>query len=99
MSAALYDAAVVEHDYYVGILYRGEAVCDDEHGAALHEGVHAALDYCLRSGIYRGSGLVEDHYGRVGDRHARYREQLALALRKAGAVAGDEGVVTLRAGG
>ena len=65
-----------------------------KHRSALHQGVHSALNYCLGTGVYRRSRLVENHYGRVGNRRAGDGEKLPLPLRKVGSVARYEGVVT-----
>lgn len=47
MVTALDHASVVKADDDVGVADRGQAVRDDKGGAALHEGVHAALDLSL----------------------------------------------------
>ena len=69
---------------------------DDEHRAALHELIHAALHERLRAGIDGAGRLVEDHDRRVGYGRARNAQQLALALAQAAAVALEYSVVAVR---
>ena len=44
MRAAFDYATVVEADDHIGVADRRESVRDDERGASLHKGIHAALD-------------------------------------------------------
>ena len=93
--AALDDAAVVQHHDGVGVAHGREAVGDDEHGAALHQGVHAALHDGLGARVDGRSGLVEDHHRRVGHGRAGDGQQLPLALAEVGAVALQLRIVAL----
>ena len=68
---------------------------DDKDRAAVHQRVHAALHDGFGARVDRAGGLVENHNGRVGDRRAGDGDELALALRKAAAVAGKHGVVAV----
>ena len=95
MVTALDDAAVVQADDRVGVAHGGEAVRDDKRRATLHELVHALLHDGLGAGVDGARCLVQDHCRRIGDSGARNRDQLALALRQLGAVAGEHGVVAV----
>ena len=96
MAAALDDAALLQHHDAVCIADGGQAVRNDKAGAAVHQAVHAALHQRFGAGIDGGGGLVQDQHrgichGRTGD-----GQQLALALREVGTIAGEHGVVALR---
>ena len=52
---------------------------DDEGRAIGHEVVHCSLDALLGAGIDRTRGLIEHQHAAVGQKRARYGEQLALA--------------------
>ncbi len=77
--AVLDDSAALEHEYPIGDLDRGEAVGDDDGGAAgehrLEGGLHEALHGCIE----RGARLVEDEDGGVGEEGACEGDELALA--------------------
>ena len=96
VGAALYDAALLQDDYDVGVHYRREPVSYDEGGAARHQGVHAALDQDLGTGIYAARSLVQYHNRRIRNSAARYRKQLALALRELASRAAYNGIVAVR---
>ena len=51
MRALLDDVAVIDDDDVVGVFDRGQAVRDDEAGAALHEGCHRGLYLTFRPGV------------------------------------------------
>ena len=89
MAAALDDAAVVEDHDDVGVLDGRQAVRDDEHRAALHQLIHAALDDGLGARVDGRCRFIEDHDRRVGDRRAGDGDELALALREVRAVVGE----------
>ena len=95
MAAALDDAALLQDHDAVCVADSGEAVGDDEAGAAVHQAVHAALHQSLGAGVDGGSSLIEDEHRRVGDGCAGDGQQLTLALRQVRAVAGQHGVVAL----
>ena len=88
--------AVVENHDDVGVLDGGQTVRDDEHRAALHQLIHAALHDGLGARVDGAGRLVEDHHRRVGDRRASDGDELALALREVRAVVGQQCVVALR---
>ena len=86
---------MVQHHDRVGIADGGKPVRNDEDRAALHQGVHALLNDALGAGVDGGRGFVQDHHGRVLYRGPGNGDQLALALRKAAAVAGQHRVIAL----
>lgn len=96
VGAALDDLAVVEDHDDVGVLDGGESVGDDENGASFHERIHAALDEGFGAGIDGRRCFVENHHWRIADGCAGDGEELALSLAEPGAVASEDGVVTLR---
>src|SRR5690606_37693360 len=77
--AALDDAALVHDEDLVRALDGGEAVRDDEGGAAAAERAQPVADEGLALGVEAGGGLVEDEDARVGDDGARDGDALALA--------------------
>ena len=82
MAAALNYPSVVKHHDDVGVHDGRQAVGDDEHGAPLHELIHAALDDGLGARVDGRGRLVEDHDRGIGAGGARYGDELALALRE-----------------
>ncbi len=96
MSAALDNAAMIQHYDGVGILDGGKAVGDDKYGAPIHQGVHAPLYNGFRAGVDGGCSLVHNHNRRVSHGRPGNGQQLALALREVCAVACQHGVVTFR---
>ena len=58
VATALNDTAMLENHDSIGVLDRGEAVGDDEHRPAGHQGIHASLDNGLGTGIDGRGGLV-----------------------------------------
>src|SRR5687768_10168623 len=58
--AALADLPVVEDQDGVGGADGGEAVGDDDRGAAVEQGLDGVLDQKLGLGVDRGGGFVED---------------------------------------
>lgn len=96
VGAAFDDAAVIEDHDDVGILNGGEAVGDDEDGAAFHEGIHAALNEGFGTGVDGGGGFIKDHHRWIADGGPGDGKELSLALAESGAVTGKDGVIALR---
>ncbi len=65
MAALGDDPAVLEDDDPVGALHRGEAVGNDERGAALGQPFDGLLHRALALGVERTGGLVEQEDGGV----------------------------------
>ena len=80
MVAAFDDGTLFEDHDRVAVLDGGQAVRDDEDGAAFHDGVHTLLDKLFGMGVDGGGSLVENHDRRIGDRAAGDGEKLSLAL-------------------
>ena len=99
MAAPLDNPAVLQHHDHVGVFDSGQPVGDDEDRPPLHQLIHAALHNLLSPRVNGGGRLVEDHDGRVGDRRARDRDELPLALGEVFAVVGQQGIVSLRQAG
>ena len=89
------DAAVIQHHNAVGIFDGGEAVGDDEHGAACHQLIHTILHQFFGTGIDGGSGFVQNHHRGIGYRCPGDGDQLPLTLGKAGTVAGQLRIIAL----
>ncbi len=96
MRAVLDQAASVDGDDPVGAADGGEAMGDDEHGAALRDALHVLLDDPLALIVERAGRLVEDEDARIGHQRAGDGEALALAAREAAAALADHGVVAIR---
>ena len=79
--AALHDPALVHDDDAIGTFDGGQAVCDDQGGAALHENAEFMLYAALGLVVERCGGLIQDQHGRVGEEGARQCDALPLAAR------------------
>lgn len=60
VGAGLHDAPHVHDDDPVGMAHGGQTVGNDEHGAALADVLHVALDDGLRLVVERAGGFVQD---------------------------------------
>ena len=87
MVAPLDDLPLLQYQNGLCVADGGEPVGDDEHRAALHQGVHALLDELLRAGIDGGGGLVQDQHRGICHGGAGDGQQLALSLAQVCAVA------------
>jgi hypothetical protein len=67
------------HHDAVGLAHGGQAVGDDDHRAALADGLHVVLDDAFRLVVERAGGFVEDQDARVADQGAGDGDALALA--------------------
>src|SRR5687767_2415355 len=94
--AFLDDAALLDGDDAVAVAHGRQAVRDDEHGAALADVAHVALDRLLGFEVEGAGRLIEDQDARVGDQSARDRDALALAARERAAALADHGIVAFR---
>ena len=81
--SALRHAPVFERDDAVGPDHAGEAVGEDQGGAALHQPIERFLDDRFALGVHRRQRLVEDEDGRVAQKGAGDGDALALAARQA----------------
>ena len=81
MVALLHDLPVVDVADLIRILDRGQAVRDDEARASLEQMVQTGLQRLLGTRVDIRRGLVEDQDARVGEQHARERDELALGPR------------------
>ena len=91
--AALDDAAAVQHQDVIGVGDRGEAVRDDEGGAALRSRSSARL---MRASVSTSSALVASSRIRIGaffEDGAGDGDALALAARQRGAALADDELV------
>ena len=83
-------------DDSVAILHGGQAMRDDDHGAALADGSHIGLDDALAFVIKRTCRLIENEDAGTGGERARNCYSLALAAGKIGAPLLDHGVIAKR---
>ena len=81
MRALLADFAVMQHDDAVCPLNRGEAMRDDEGGAATHDALDGLLYELLRLRVNRTGRLVQNQKRGVEGQRAGKRNQLLLADR------------------
>jgi hypothetical protein len=93
--ALLGDATMVEDDDAAGVADRGEAVGDDDCGAAGEQAAEAALDSGLGVDVDVRGRLVEDQDARIGCGGTGERYELALAGRELSATLADLGVVAV----
>ncbi len=92
MGAALDNAAAVDHQQLVGLAHGGQAVGDDERGAAGQRLAQRALHGRLGLGVEVGRRLVEHHdVGRL-EHEAGQGDALLLAAREAVAALADHRV-------
>ena len=75
--------ALVHDEDDVGLLHGGEAVRDDDRGAALNHALQGQADAQLGVGVDRGSGFVEDQDARVVRQGAGEVDELLLSRWKA----------------
>src|SRR5512135_1946423 len=80
VSTLLDDFAVVDDDDIIRIADGGEAVRDDEAGAALHQAQERLLDARFRARVHAGGGFIQDEDAWVGEDRAGNGKQLPLAL-------------------
>jgi len=73
----------------------GEAMGDDQAGAAFHQAFERFVDKSLALGIERGSGLVQQEDAWIGENGAGDGDALALAAGELGAARADHRVVAL----
>ena len=93
MRAAFDDFAGFDDEDLIGAANGGEAVGDDEGGAAAHQVGEALLNQGFGFGIEAGGGFVEDQDARIGQNGAGDGDALALAAGKLDAALADDGVV------
>ena len=91
----LYYISMIQHQYMIGVFYRGQSVGDDEACTTFHQPGHGLLYQRLGPGIDRAGGLVQDqHRARVGQRSCQC-QALGLTAGKAGAAGADDGISAL----
>ena len=95
VGSAFYDLTLLYDEDLVGSADGGEAVGDDEGGAALHEEIEAVLDHGFGLGVEGAGGFVEDEDAGVGEDGAGDGDALALAAGELDAALAYDGVVLL----
>src|ERR1043166_3860743 len=95
--AALDDAAVVEDDDVVGVLHRGDAMGDDQHGPPLPDLAQRPQDALLGLRVDGAQRVVEQEDQRVADERAGDGGALLLPARQRDAALADDGLQSLRA--
>ena len=98
MGATLDDAAVFNDQDLVRAANGGEAVRDDEGGAAAHQVGEALLNQGFGFGIEAGGGFVKDEDAGIGENGAGDGDALALTSGKPDAALADDGVVLVGEG-
>ena len=94
MGALLNNGAVLHHQNQIGAFNGGQSVRNNKGSAPLHQGQECLLNSHLRSGINRGSRLIQDQHRRIAQHNAGDTKQLLLSLRQAAAVLTDLGTNT-----
>ncbi len=92
VAALLGHAAAFHHDDAIGMLNGGEAVRDDEGGAALHQSLQGVLHQALGLRVEGGRGFVEQQNRRVLVKRACDRQTLALPAGQLRRVVAEHGV-------
>src|SRR5579871_1023543 len=91
-----FDDPAIRHAHDpVAAAHGGEAMGDDDDGAALGDAAHVALDQPLAVVVERRGRLVEDENARIGRERPGDRDALALAAGEIGAALLDQGVIPL----
>ncbi len=93
VGAGLAQPPVVQHEDAVGVLHGGEAVGDDDRGAARQEPGEGVPDQELGFGVDAGGRLVQDQDLRIVGEGAGEGEQLLLPDRQRGAPFPEPGFV------
>ena len=96
MRALLHDLSRVDDENLVRVADGGEAVCNDEGCASLHQLEHRVLNLDLGASIDGRSGLVQDQQIGIGQNGARDGDELALSLRDVACIIGQHSIVSLR---
>ena len=89
-----HDASGLDDIDPVGATDGGQAVGDDQRGAAAHQPGQCILDQAFALGIERRGGFVEDQDGRILEHGAGDGDALPLAAREFGPAVTDVRVVT-----
>src|SRR5271154_6227061 len=95
MRAAFDDLALFHNQDLLSASDGGKPMRNHEGGTALHQVAQAILDHCLRFGVERTGGLVEDEDARVGEDGAGDGETLTLAARELHSALAHDSVVLL----
>ena len=96
MCALLGNVAPLHHHHTVRVLNGGQAVCNYQGGAALHQRLQCLLHQTLGFGVECGSRFVQNQHRRVFVQSACNRQALALATRQLHCVVAHLGVNALR---
>ena len=97
VSALLGDAALLDDQNTVGVVYGAQAVGYDYRRTSLEQGGEGLLHEFLALGVEGRGGLVEDQYLGVAQHGAGDAYALALAAREFRAAVADIGIVALGA--
>ena len=90
--ADLDDAALLNHDNFIGVSDGTESVSDHEGGASAEEFGEALLDQAFAVAVEVGGGFVEDQDFGVGEDRAGDGDALTLAAGEFEAAFADQGV-------
>ena len=95
MGTFFHDAPLVQHYDAIGVAHRAQTVGDDEHGAALADVRHVALNDGLAFVVESAGGFVQNQDARVGKQGACDGDALALASAQGASLFAHDGVVAL----
>src|SRR5690348_6687020 len=87
------DNPILQYHDTVGVAHGGEAVGDDDNGAAAHQVLQSRLHQSLGLAVQGGSGFVEDEDGGILEQGASNGNALALPAGQANAALADHGFV------
>ena len=96
MGPLLRHAAVIQHQDAVGAPDGGQPVGDDKASPSLAQVLHSKADGPLRFRVHVGGSFIQNDNVRVRQKAPGNGQQLPLSLGDAGALVGENGVVTIR---
>ena len=95
MGALLGNAAPLHDHHAVGMFDGGQAVCNDQRGAALHQALQRVLHQPFGFGVERRGCFVQNQDGRILVQGPRNGQPLTLSARELCGVVADDGVDAL----
>src|SRR5579862_2872825 len=96
MRAGFDDASVVKYGDAVGVAYGGDAMRNEDRGAALHHFAEVVENFIFSVGVDAGECVVEDENPGIPNQRAGNGGALFLSARESNAAFADHGLIALR---
>ena len=96
MVALLDDVSRLHDENYIRIAYGRKAMRHDKARAPFHQAIKGLLNFEFRSCVNGRSRLVQDEHGGIAHHNAGNAEELALSLREALSVLGNDRIIAVR---